>query len=140
MQKPKEIILATKLYIISWVVGFITIGLEYFDIIPNALTHAEWKNSFMSIAIGLLIAVFLFIFVAKGKNWARILFLIFFVIGALPVFFSLPLILKISLVTGLISIGQTMLQAYVIYLLFSKGGKVWFKKSNQQKEDEIQVR
>lgn len=64
-----------------------------------------------------------------GQNWARIVFLIVFVLGCLAVLLAIPTFLQFGLVRVAIMGVQTALQGYVIWLVFSLPGSSWFRRS-----------
>jgi hypothetical protein len=73
---------------------------------------------------------------AAGRNWARIVFLVLFVIGlplALPGYIGE---LKTNPLHGSLSIVVAILQLIGIYLLFTKNSNLWFRtrKGSSQSE------
>jgi hypothetical protein len=71
---------------------------------------------------------FLIFKIASGKNWARITFIIMFVIGMLPTVSFVLGEFSRSLFVGALSVAQIGLQSYAIFLLFSQPGSAWFRK------------
>lgn len=71
--------------------------------------------------------------ISRGKNWARITYLVLFAIG-LP-FAILPLLhsLAVNPVSGLLGIAQTVMQAVAMVFLFQQASSDWFryKKSSR---------
>jgi hypothetical protein len=71
---------------------------------------------------------FLIFKISTGKNWARITYLVLFIIGMLP---AVPVILgEFSRlpVVGALSLAQVGLQLFALVLLFTKPGSGWFRK------------
>ena len=77
--------------------------------------------------LGLLIHM-----IGKGRNWARITLLVLFIIG-IP--FTIPLLLQslaINPVSGLLDVGQTVIQIIALVFLFQKPSSTWFKETRAQ--------
>ncbi len=85
-------------------------------------------TNFILITVFGLMALLIF-YISKGKNWARVTFLVLFVIGSLP---SVPIVLgefTRSPVLGAFSAIQIILQLVALYFIFTKPGSDWFKKA-----------
>ncbi|TAN55816.1 MAG: hypothetical protein EPN26_04770 [Rhodospirillales bacterium] len=81
------------------------------------------------LAITFGIVAFLFYKIAQGANWARIVYLVMFVLGlwtGVPMLFSE---IVRSPLGGLISIAQWVLTIYTLYLLFTEPAKSWFRRN-----------
>jgi disulfide bond formation protein DsbB len=86
----------------------------------------------MAIALVIVLAFFGLGFllvwrIAAGNNWARIILLILVLFGtplAVPGYLAA---LKLSVVSGSISIFINILQLIGTYLLFTRGSNVWFR-------------
>jgi len=66
--------------------------------------------------------------IAHGRNWARIVFLIMFVVGV-PIFFlQLPAMLERSVFATAISVAISILQIVALYLVFIGVGARWFRR------------
>ena len=79
----------------------------------------------MIITFGLF---FFFIWkISDGRNWARIVFLVLFLLGV-PL--SIPVYLeevRRNLFLGSLSFIQVILQLVAIYLMFTRNSNLWFK-------------
>jgi hypothetical protein len=65
--------------------------------------------------------------ISRGRNWARITFLVIFLIG---VPFAIPIYaqeLKRNFLSGSLSVFMALLQLVAAYLLFRKNSNTWFK-------------
>jgi hypothetical protein len=67
--------------------------------------------------------------ISKGRNWARLTFLILFILGAFPYIPNLLDMFNRSLLTGSLSLVQLVMQLTALYFLFTKPGSTWFKKA-----------
>ena len=125
--KPPEVVLAVNILWVSLLVGLAKLILDQARI--SAMGPA-WLANFIFVFISLLFT-FLILKISSGKNWARIVCLIFFVLGLLPAF---PIILKefgAVPIVGALSVLQVLLQAYALFLLFFSTGRAWFGKSKK---------
>lgn len=66
--------------------------------------------------------------ISAGENWARLAFLVMFVMGTAP---ALPAIigeLSRASVLGMLFAAQIAIQIYALFLLFTQPGSGWFDK------------
>ena len=66
--------------------------------------------------------------ISEGKNWARIVFLVLFVLGVVPYLFVLRSEFPRSPLLGTMSILQAGIQGWGLFLLFTGPGNAWFRK------------
>ena len=124
IQKPQPVVTAVNLLWASVAVGLVKMLMDFSNL--STLAPAAFTN-FVLIFTFILIG-FLIFKISAGKNWARITFLVMFIIGILP---TLPLVLgefSRSSVVGAISVAQIILQVYALFLLFTLPGSSWFRK------------
>ncbi|MXW81585.1 MAG: hypothetical protein F4Z57_21880 [Gemmatimonadetes bacterium] len=71
---------------------------------------------------------FFILMIGKGRNWARITFLVLFIIGT-P-FSVLPLMQSLAAnpISGLLGIVQIIIQIVAIVFLFQKPSSDWFRE------------
>ena len=123
-QKPQPVVTATNLLWASLAVGLVKMLLDSSSlsgVAPAALTNFILIFTFALIA-------FLTFKISAGRNWARITFLVMFIIGVLP---SLPIVMgefSRSPVVGALSVAQIGLQVYALFLVFTRPGSSWFRK------------
>ena len=117
-QKPQPVVTAVYLLWVSLAVGLVKM-LMYFSNLSGMAAAAF--TSFILIFTFALIA-FLIFKISAGRNWARITFLVMFIIGVLLGEFSR------SAVVGALSAAQIGLQVYALFLLFTQPGSSWFRK------------
>jgi len=84
--QPTHIKSALILIVISLLVGFIKFALDY-DFITSL---APIQTMVVIMVITVLVMLFFAYKIWTGRNWARIVFTIFFVIGIYPAFLLLP--------------------------------------------------
>ena len=124
VDKPSQIDTAVSLLWASLAIGFVK---SLMDMQHMGSQASPAFINFILISV-IAVMVLLIVFISKGKNWARITFLVLFVLGSLP---SVPLLLgefTRSPVLGAFSIIQFVLQVIALYLIFTKPGSSWFKK------------
>jgi hypothetical protein len=110
---------------------YATLGIGVLRSIMEASRHAQKA----SLGFVIFVSVFvlgitcLFIYkIGRGRNWARITFLVLFIIG-LP-FSILPLLKSLAAnpVSGLLGIAQIAIQLIALVFLFQKTSSYWFKE------------
>ena len=127
VEKPSQINTAVNLLWASLAIGFVK------SIVDMQHLGSQASPAFTNFILISVIAVMalLIVFISKGKNWARITFLVLFVLGSLP---SIPLVLgefSRSPVLGAFSVIQIVIQIVALYLVFTNPGATWFKKQEK---------
>lgn len=123
LKRPKSVTMGVQVLLASLAVGTITAAVHVFQ---NAVGPS------MAIALVIVLAFFGLGFllvwrIAAGNNWARIILLILVLFGtplAVPGYLAS---LKLSVVSGSISIFINILQLIGTYLLFTRGSNVLFR-------------
>ena len=128
MQKksqPDKVSTALTLLWITIAIGVIRSIMEF--------SNTSELTSF-GLGFGIFIAVFAFVIVAsfiymigRGKNWARITFLVFFIIGIPLAGRSLFQSLLRNPVSGILGIVEIILEIIALVFLFQKPSSDWFK-------------
>lgn len=124
IEKPSQIHTAVNLLWASLALGFVKSIMDMQNLGSQALPAF---TNFILVSVIAVMAL-LIVFISKGKNWARVTFMVLFVLGSLP---SVPLILgefTRSPVLGAFSVVQIVLQVVAFYIIFTKPGSLWFKK------------
>lgn len=124
VEQPQSVRAAVNLLWASLVVGLVKMLMDFSNL--SAVAPAAFTNFVLIFTFAII--GFLIFKLSAGRNWARITFLVMFVIGMLP---TLPLVLSEfsrSPVVGALSVAQIGLQVYALFLLFTKPGSVWFRK------------
>jgi len=123
-EKPREATLATNLLWTSLGLGLINSAFQF------SYLKTQAPVGFILVVAGLTLAVMalLVYFISQGRNWARITFLVLFLIGLIPWFPQLVDTFSRSTLSGLLTVAQVVLQVVALYLIFSKPGAGWFAK------------
>ena len=69
--------------------------------------------------------------IRAGKNWARIVYLVFQVLGLLGVVYAGAALARVGLIYVVILGIQTVFQCYAAWLAFRPPGRVWFRRSGE---------
>ena len=83
-------------------------------------------NAFVIISTFAITAFFIWK-IGQGKNWARIVFLVLFLLGVVPFLFIVRSEFARSPASGLLSTVQCGLQVVAFFLIFTSPGKEWFQ-------------
>jgi hypothetical protein len=163
--KPREVVSAVRILWICFILGvaasLFTFVTTWPDLINESMKQMDASASVevkqfarafaaivavFSVLVGLGLSILLYIMISKGYNWARIVVLVFFVIG-IP--FTLFRVLMVAGVSGLPSFPGAAIhipllatvasmilvvgQLYALVLLFSKPASAWFKAPRERR-------
>ncbi|MEY4563377.1 MAG: hypothetical protein RLZZ618_2654 [Pseudomonadota bacterium] len=117
---PASTRLAVWLLLVSMGVGLVDLALAP---VPAALWAA--------IAIDCIVVGFIFA-MAKGKNWARVTFLLLFLLGLLGLVMMPEQLLQGGALSMAVMAIQSGLQLVAIVLLYLPGSNAWFRGKGQQ--------
>ena len=121
--KPHKITVAVLMLWISLGLGVVRSAWE----MPAQVEQNSLGFVIFVMAVTLLFTGFFIWRIDRGKNWARITYLVLFILGA-P--FSIYLLFKsmaFEPISDLISIVQCVLQIIALVFLFLKNSTAWFK-------------
>ena len=124
--KPDQVKTAVNLLYASLAIGVLNLILSLAAIVEQSLVVFVIVVAVITISI----LFFLIVMISSGKNWARIVFLILYVIG-LPG--QVATVLQLMTAYSFISLTgtvQTILQLVAIVLLFQSASTAWFKRDN----------
>jgi hypothetical protein len=120
--KPPEIRRATNLLWVSLAVGPVKTSLQW----PYLTARSSIALTGFILVFTLTIVGFLILKIGQGRNWARIVFLVFSALGFLPFLFVLRSEFARSPALGTLSVFQVGLQLFALLLIFASPGKEWF--------------
>ncbi len=123
-RKPSEVAGAVNLLWAALALGPIKVLLDW------RYLRAHANPAFMALVMGAVIAVSvaLILQIARGRNWARVTYLVLTILGSVPYLTSLKAELERSLVLGGMSVAQMGLQIVALWLLFTSPGKASFAR------------
>jgi hypothetical protein len=129
ISKPVQVDYAVKLIYGSLIIGLLKAVVEY-----NRLYIGF---SIGTLVCGLVVTLgflaFFAVTISKGKNWARIIFVIFFVTGLIPFIHSTLQAFSASFISGTLSIIQATMQLVACILLFQHESNSWFSFKKEKK-------
>ena len=125
MTKPREVAWATSLLWASFAVGLFTMALDW-----------SYESSVQPIsklvldgAVAFLILAFLIWKISQGKNWARIVYLVLFLLGMFFYFTFARVAIGRSIAVALLTVLQSLMQLVALIFVFVGPAKEWFKAS-----------
>jgi hypothetical protein len=124
-ERPQSVRTAMNCLWLSVAIGAVKLLME----LPYLKTIAPAPFTDFVLIVVFALMVFLIFRIYAGKNWARVTFLVLFVIGILPTLPTMQSEFVRSPLLGTLSIVQAGLQIYALFLLFSKPGSGWFRKA-----------
>ena len=127
--KPKSILAARNILFASLFLGILVFILRHF-----ILPHPGQLNMLTLLSDGaLLLLLYVAIhFIGFGKKWARLLFLVLFIVNLITSAIYIPFILKANIALGFLIILQMLLQILALVYLFSKNSRDWFNSFDNQ--------
>jgi hypothetical protein len=123
MEKPLNVFIAVGLMYCSTAINLI----ENVVLDPLGHVHRSPVGTITGLLLGFALASFIFQKIFNGRNWARILMAVLYLVFIGLTLLILPKLLEKSYVSGVIFLIQTVLQVTALILLFTDPGKQWFK-------------
>lgn len=132
--RPSKVAIAVKLLYLTLGIGIIRSAIEFSH-------QAEQSSAKFVLFVMLFTFAFMSFFIhmiGKGKNWARITFLVLFIIG-IPLS-VLPMIQSLTHnpISGILGLVQSLLQVVAMVALFQNESSSWFKTIKQMKTQNAQ--
>ena len=116
----------------------IALGILKIPFMPSPeLPYARMSFQFLSIVISCAIAAYFVYMIWKGRNWARITVLFFFLISLDNNLHEPIALFYYSALGSLLSAVQLAIHFYGMFLIFSKPGSLWFNKKNFATNSEL---
>jgi hypothetical protein len=123
--KPKEVKIALSLIWASIGIGLIN---SVFDPTLRSVFATTPLFAWITLLLTVGITVLLIVFLGRGKNWARIVFLVFFILGAILMLFELQNTFQTWWPTAVVNVAQAAMQALALYLVFTVPGSHWYRR------------
>jgi hypothetical protein len=133
LSRPHEVTLAIRLLWFSLTLGVFNFAFAYGRVVvaaslpPGALAGA---------LLGWTSLAWLTFYIGRGRNWARMIFLVGSVAGLPVSIWALPAMLDRSIVATTVSLAMSVLQIVALYLVFIGGGARWFRRDKASGEPE----
>ena len=122
--KPRSVTLAVTLLWVSLAIGVIKAPFD-----PAGLNAVPFPAIVWSVA-AVIMAFFclLILKISSGRNWARVTFLVIFLLGLVLGVPGLMAEFQRAPVLALVSVAASVMQLWAVILLFTSPGKGWFGK------------
>jgi len=120
--RPAEINRAMGLLWLGLVMGVVRTVIDW--------SHIAGGNLGLTLlTMGCTLAVTAFIIwkIGEGREWARAVFLVLFLVGFVPYLFVLPSDFQRAPLDAAISMAQALVQLWALWLIFAAPGGLWFK-------------
>jgi hypothetical protein len=122
--KPSQVVLAVRLL---W--GMLALGLMNSAVQWPKLVEATPAEMIVAIQlVTFAIVGWLTIKISSGRNWARITYLVLFLIGLPGFFLQMPAVLAYSMLAAVLSFVQLAAQGLALVLVFRKPGSDWYRR------------
>jgi hypothetical protein len=127
--RPAQVTRALQLFWTSIAIGFLSgiLNLLLTDQ-PGMSKAALIGSTVIAWSIGFLITWWILSSIGKGKNWARIVQVVFFIIGILGILMVFTMPQKISAIIWVLYAIQMSLNVWGMTLLFSSPSNAWFRE------------
>jgi hypothetical protein len=123
--KPKSIIAARNILYTALFLEALVFILQ--QVVRDTPAHSDTRVIFSNGA--LLVILYVAIrYIGFGKKWARILFLVLFVLTVLASEMFVPFLFKTNLALGFLFVLQMLLQVFALVFLYSKSSNEWFNR------------
>jgi hypothetical protein len=119
--KPAAVTKAVTLLLISLAISVVS-----FLWVLSLFTQMDVGISALLFFFSSLFNVWLIYNINEGRNWARITFLVLFILGLLLYSHKLIQLLSVSFVCGGLSITRIVLQIVALSFLFGRTARPWF--------------
>lgn len=124
MNRPQQVAIAVKLMLFGLILGPVVLALDY-DYMVALVPAAGLLGA---VAFSILISGLLIWKIWQGRNWARIVMLVFFVLGCYTAFNAIVQSFERSALLGGLQALQQLCQLAALVLLFIPPGSEYFKK------------
>ena len=122
-ERPKKVQNAVTIFYVTLGIGIVRAVME-----ASANAALQGVGSFLfGTLVVFAVMVFLIAMIGRGRNWARITFLVLFLLGLLPSILPLIRSFTISPISGVLGLAQVVLQIVAMVFLFQQESSAWFK-------------
>jgi hypothetical protein len=123
-QRPRQIVYATLLFWMSFLISVPLIYWEYQEA-PEEMAATVIATTLLVLILSFMATVNVAVW--RGRNWARIVFLIFSVLSVVAFVADLRETLQSSVIAIVLTVVSTAMDVAVSYFLFTKPGSLWFR-------------
>ena len=130
-KRPEKVTNAVNLLWIGIGLGVINVFLTLINSINTMEDSSLITYFILQSLFTIAILSFLIYMIGKGRNWARITFLVLFIAGALIIIPQLIILLMTNTFIGILTLIHSILQLIALVLLFEKTSSDWFKSKKK---------
>lgn len=129
-KRPASATTAVQLLYITIVVSIVCSALNIAAIKDRAASAITLSpgSMILTLAIVVIISLFFIINIGRGKNWARIIYLILFALSVINTAIHIKLFFSQGTLIGVATIANYVMALAAMILLFSKSSNQWFRK------------
>ncbi len=131
--KPKSIIAARNILYTALFLETLVFILQ--QVIRDTPAHTDSRVLFSN-AILLVLLYVAIRYIGFGKKWARILFVVLFVLIILASEMFVPFLFRTNLALGFLFVLQVLLQVLALVFLYSKSSNEWFNRFDSTNDSE----
>ena len=115
---------------------YVNLGIGVLIFIMEVPFSQRWQVASVYFIMFIVLCIFWFFIhmIGKGKNWARITYLVLFIIGMPFWVLELPQSLAANPIVGLLGIGETVIQVVALVILFQKPSSDWFREMKDARQ------
>ncbi|CAG9296880.1 hypothetical protein EV690_2532 [Celerinatantimonas diazotrophica] len=131
IERPNTITLVIIATIVSFIIGVV----KTYILFPSTVELSEFQLKVIvvfTLVVIMLLGVILYL-IWKGKNWCRIIYAVFAIVGLVPFINAINQELNYSLLLAVISIIQVSLQLSATVLLYLPETNSWFSSIKASK-------
>jgi len=121
--KPKSIIATRNILYAAFFLEALVFILQ--QVIRDTPAHSDIRVLFSNVLLLVLLYVSIR-YIGFGKKWARILFLVLFVLIVLASEIFIPFLFRTNIALGFLFVLQMLLQVLALGFLYSKKSNEWF--------------
>lgn len=123
LQRPRAVVVAVRLLWVSIVAGIPVSIREYQD---GASEENATFLLYFTLALYVL-SVFMVVFIHRGRNWARIMLLVFNILNVLSFLLAFEALQKYPTGDFIILLIVVALDLVALYLLYTRAATLWFR-------------
>ncbi len=127
LERPPQVTTAVRLLWLAVAIGFVS-GFIALSIIDSSVSVVfRVVTLLIGWLVGLALFYAIFTAVANGRNWARILMLVFLLLRFAFAWLSFPALFALSAVLGAMGVLQFAVSACAVFLLFTPPANAWYR-------------
>lgn len=129
-KRPASVTTAVQLLYITIVISIVCgiLGIAATKDAPIGSTTLSPSIVAITLIIAVIIGLFFIINISRGRNWARLIYLILFALSLINSAIHLKMFFNQSTLTGVATIANYVITLAAMILLYQKSSNQWFKQ------------